>query len=198
MPAQNISTLTRCIFTLLCLVAPVHSWAQSYTMTTFVGTDRLGDGKQATTVPLRDPYGVAQDAAGTMYIADRLEHRIRRVGADGVISTLAGTGRPGFTGDGGPATAAKLNGPLNLKLDGNGNLFICDYGNSVVRKINLTTGIITTVAGDGTILYSGENKLATQAALNMPLGVGLDAQKNVYIADYSNNRVRKLTRVRKK
>lgn len=237
------------LFTLVCFAIPVDSWAQSYTLTTFAGADRLGDGRQATTVPLRDPYGAAQDAEGNIYISDRDDHRIRKVSPAGVISTIAGTGRPGFGGDGGPATAAFLNTPTVVQLDNRGSLFFVDYNNALIRKINLATGIITTVAGDRTIAYGGENVQATRSglaptdvavdsdgnlyiadafnhrvrkvnaadgtiqtiagignpgfagdrgsaltsALNFPWGVGLDAQKNVYIADYSNARVRKIT-----
>lgn len=237
------------LFTLVCFAIPVNSWAQSYTLTTFAGADHLGDGKQATAVPLRDPYAAAQDSAGNIYITDRDDQRIRKVSPTGVITTIAGTGRPGFGGDGGPATAALMDTPTSVQLDNKGNLFFVDYNNALVRKINLTTGIITTVAGDRTTGYGGENVQATRsgmtptdvaidadgnlyiadafnhrvrkvnasdgtiqtiagignpgfsgngtsaltAALNLPWGVALDAQKNVYIADYANGRVRKVT-----
>ncbi|MEP6963636.1 MAG: hypothetical protein ABI995_16265, partial [Acidobacteriota bacterium] len=132
---------------LFLLLSATRLHGQSYTLTTIAGSDRVGDGRQATTVPLRFPYGTAQDAAGNIYVADRDDHRIRRVAPNGIISTIAGTGRSGNNGDGGPGTAAKLNGATNVRLDTKGNLFICDYDNQTVRKLDLTTGIITTVAG---------------------------------------------------
>ncbi len=238
-----------CLLAFLSVPLCVTMWGQSYILTTVAGADHLGDGKQATAVPLRDPWGVSQDAAGNIYIADQSDNRVRKVSPTGVISTIAGTGRADYTGDGGPATAATLDGPKSVRLDGKGNLFIVDFNNSVIRKLDLGSGVITTVAGDGTTAYSGENVLATQsgmtpwdlaidsdgslyiadafnhrirrvnasdgkvqtvaglgsagysgnngpattAAFNFPLGVALDAQHNIYIADYLNNRVRKVT-----
>src|SRR5262245_55765417 len=95
---------------------------QSYSLTTIAGSDRLRDGKQATTVPLRYPWGTAQDEAGNIYIADQADHRIRKVSAAGLMTTIAGTGRPGYSGDNGPATAAQFKGPTNIRLDGKGGL----------------------------------------------------------------------------
>ncbi|MEO5924722.1 MAG: hypothetical protein ABIR70_12935 [Bryobacteraceae bacterium] len=182
----------RKFWTVACFAAvSIPLWSQSYTLTTIAGADHLGDGKQATTVPLREPFGVAQDAAGNIYIADQSDHRIRRVDANGVITTIAGTGRPDYTGDGGPATAATFFSPRNLRLDGKGNLFVCDYNNGVIRKIDLTTGIITTVAGNGTFTYNGENIPATQSGMS-PFDLAIDSDGNLYIADGFNHRVRRV------
>src|SRR5579872_4398474 len=166
--------------------------AQSYLVTTVAGSNRLLDGHPAKTVPLRYPYGVAQDAGGNAYIADNNDNRIRKVDASGVITTVAGNGTAGFSGDNGPAAQAMLNGPQGVKLDGKGNLFVADYGNSRVRKIVLATGVITTVAGNGDFHYSGEGGSALAAGMD-PFDIAVDTADNLYIADFFNNRVRKVT-----
>jgi uncharacterized protein (TIGR03437 family) len=191
MHAPLFPIIARCIFTAL-LILPASSWAQSYTLTTVAGGDRLGDGKPATSVALRDPWAAVQDAAGNIYIADRADNRVRRVAPDGVITTVAGTGIAGFTGDNGPAILARLNKPYNVRLDGSGNLFIADYNNQRVRKVVLTTGIITTVAGDGRLPYSGDGVLATQTAID-PVDIAIDSAGDLYIADALNNRIRKVS-----
>ena len=120
--------------------------AQSYLTTTFAGSNRLLDGHAANTVPLRYPWGIVQDAAGNVYFADTADNRIRHIDPTGIITTIAGTGEPGYSGDNGPAAKAQLSGPQGIALDSKGNLFICDYQNEVVRKVILSTGIISTVA----------------------------------------------------
>jgi hypothetical protein len=132
---------------------------------------------------------VAFDGPGNLYIADLNNYRIRKVSAGGIITTVAGTGTPGFSGDGGPATAAELSGPQGVAVDGPGNLYIADTGNSRVRRISFS-GIITTVAGNGTSGYSGDGGLATGAQLNDPIGVAVDGSGNLYIADEYNNSIR--------
>jgi uncharacterized protein (TIGR03437 family) len=167
-------------------------WAQSYTLTTIAGIDRSGDGKLATQAPLRFPVAAVQDANGVTYIADAEDHRIRRVSAQGIISTVAGTGRSGFSGDDGPAVLAELDFPVAVRLDGNGNLFIADYNNQRIRKVNLTTGIITTVVGNGDWEYNGDGVPAAEAAVD-PRDFEIDSAGNFYIADAENNRIRKVT-----
>lgn len=166
--------------------------AQSYIMTTAAGTSRLLDGHAATSVPLRYPFGIAEDTGGNLYVADTDDNRIRRVDANGVITTLAGNGGAGFSGDNGPATAATLNAPQGLKLDGKGNLFFADYGNKRVRRIVLATGVITTVAGNGNYLYSGDGGPATSAGMD-PYDIAVDGSDNLYIADFANNRIRRVS-----
>ena len=161
-------------------------------MTTAAGGNRLLDGNPAKTVPLRYPDGAAQDSAGNLYFADRDDNRVRKVDTNGVISTVAGTGQAGFTGDGGPATKAQLNGPQGIKIDGKGNLYIADYLNNRVRKVNLSTGVITTVAGNGNYQYSGDGQSGTAVGID-PYDVAVDGAGNIYIADYLNNRVRKVS-----
>jgi len=125
--------------------------AQPGTITTVVGTGTAGfsgDGGAATAAKINSPRGLFIDGAGNLYIADRLNHRIRKVDADGIITTVAGTGVQGFSGDGGPATAAQLNDPTGVAVDEAGNLYIADAENHRIRKVD-TGGIITTVAGTG-------------------------------------------------
>ena len=138
--------------------------------------------------------GVAVDASGNVYISDGTNNKIRVVTAStGIISTYAGTGTAGALGDGAAASAAQLSAPRGLAIDGSGNLYIADANNNKVRKIVLSTGIITTVAGTGTAGATGDGAAATSALLNSPRGVCTDAAGNIYIADRSNNKVRKVT-----
>ncbi len=151
-----------------------------------------GDGGPGTAAQLNSPNGVATDAAGNLYIADSGNNRIRRVTAAGIISTIAGNGTPGFSGDGGAATAAQLNYPWGLGVDSAGNVYIADSGNNRIRRVT-AAGIISTIAGNGTLGFSGDGGSATAAQLNFPWGVGVDSAGNVYIADTYNHRVRKIT-----
>ena len=150
-----------------------------------------GDGGPAVAAQLSLPYGVALDGAGNLYIADTGNHRIRKVDAAGVISTVAGDGTPGFGGDGGPAVAAQLRSPTGVAVDGAGNLYIADVNNHRIRKVD-AAGAITTVAGDGTFGYSGDGGVAVAAQLNLPRGVAPDGAGNLYIADWVNGRIRKV------
>ena len=150
-----------------------------------------GDGGAATAGELNLPQGVALDGAGNLYIADTANNRIRRVDAfTGEITTVAGTGAQGYAGDGALATLAEFNQPQGIAVDGEGNLYIADTGNNVVRKINAATGNITTIAGTGAQGYAGDGALATQAKLNLPTALAVDAAGDVYIADAGNNRIR--------
>jgi hypothetical protein len=152
------------------------------------GNNVPGDGGPATSASL-SPLGVAVDAAGNLFIADR---GIRKVAAaTGIITTVAGTGSSGFSGDGGPATSASL-APYSVAVDAAGNLFIADTNNQRVRKVAAATGIITTVAGTGAFGFSGDGGPATSASLRNPEGVAVDAAGNLFIADSLNHRVRKV------
>ena len=150
-----------------------------------------GDGGAATSAQLRNPQDVVLDAAGNLYIVDTGDHRIRKVNSAGVISTVAGSGAQGFSGDGGAATAAQLNQPRGVALDGAGNLYIADWFNQRIRKVD-TDGDISTVAGTGTAGFSGDGGAATSAQLDNPYGVAVDGASNLYIADDNNNRIRKV------
>lgn len=157
----------------------------------------LGDNGPATGAQLSFPAGLALDSTGNLYIGEYL--RVRKVVANsGSIVTVAGTGNPGYTGDGGPATNATLQGVRGIAIDGAGNLYIADRWNSVVRKVNFATGNITTVAGKGAPSYTGpffagDGGLATSAQLDYPLGVAVDTAGNLYISDTGNNAIREVT-----
>jgi sugar lactone lactonase YvrE len=153
-----------------------------------------GDGGPATCALLAlgtGPAGVALDASGNLYIADTFNSRIRKVDTSGTISTVAGNGNDGFSGDGGPATSAQLFEPFGVAVDANGNLYISDEENNRIRKVN-TSGIITTVAGDGGFGFGGDGGPATCALLAVPAGVAVDAGGNLYIADAGNDRIRRV------
>ncbi len=150
-----------------------------------------GDGGPATAAQLNYPIGVATDAQGSVYIAERDNHRVRKVDVNGVITTVAGNGTAAFGGDGGLATSAQLNTPVAVVVDAQGNLYIADSHNHRIRRVD-PTGVITTVAGDGTAAFGGDGGLATSAQLNLPSGVALDAQGGLYIGDLENQRVRKV------
>ena len=153
-----------------------------------------GDGGPATAARLSSPRGVAADGAGNIYIADSGNHRIRKVDAAGVISTVAGNGVDGFSGDGGPATAAELRWPGDVAVDGAGNIYIAGISNNRIRKVDASTGIITTIAGNGRNSgFSGDGGPATAAQLAFPVGIAADAAGNLYIADRDNHRIRRLT-----
>jgi sugar lactone lactonase YvrE len=150
-----------------------------------------GDGGAATNASLYYPSGVAFDASGNLYIADNDNNRIRKVDTNGIITTVAGNGQNGYSGDGGAATNASLEGPFGVACDTSGNLFIADLFNNRIRKVD-TNGIITTVAGNGGAGYSGDGGAATNASLYYPEGVAVDTMGNLYIADYQNSRIRKV------
>jgi hypothetical protein len=151
-----------------------------------------GDGGAATAASLNHPEGVAVDNAGNIYIADSFNNRIRKVNASGTITTVAGNGSPGFTGDG-VATQVAVNDPSGVAVDNNGNLYIADNASHRVRKLALSTGIISTIAGTGTAGFSGDGGPAVAAQLDHPTHLAFDKAGNLFIADYSNNRIRKVS-----
>jgi len=154
------------------------------------------DGNPAPLASLHLPTSLTLDGAGNIYIADSAHNRIRKVTAStDIITTIAGNGNPTYTGDNGLSGNATLDTPSGVALDGAGNLYIADTGNNVVRKITASTGIIATVAGNGTIGNTGDGSAATSAELNQPQGVTVDASGNLYIADTSNHRIRKVDAV---
>ena len=184
-------------------------------LTTIAGTlDTNGfvDGVAATKAQLDFPQGVAVDSSGNLYIADTGNNRIRELTPSTskcptsptcfTIATIAGTGSAGYSGDNGPATSATLNGPLSVALDSSGNLYIADTGNNRIRKLVLSTGVITTVAGNGTQCQipstptpttCGDGGSATSAMLNTPAGIAVDSSGNLYIADQSNFVIREVS-----
>jgi hypothetical protein len=156
------------------------------------GISCIFPGLGATSASLCYPVGVAVDNNGNLYIADSDGNRIRKVAPGGIMTTVAGNGAPGYSGDGGPATSARLSDPWGVAADAAGDLYIADSGNSVIRKVS-PDGMITTVAGNGSAGYSGDGGPATNAQLFEAAGVAVDPSGSLYIADTSNNRIRKVT-----
>lgn len=157
------------------------------------GGSLLADGVQAVDAELNQPKAVTLDAAGNLYIAEAGANRVRKVNlASGIITTVAGNGTAGPTGDGGPATNAELNNPSGIAVDATGDLFIADTGNNKIRRVYALTGTIVTIAGTGTAGATGDLGFAVNAELNAPQGVAVDAVGQLYIADTANNVVRKV------
>ncbi|HET9951955.1 MAG TPA: hypothetical protein VFS09_09190 [Candidatus Eisenbacteria bacterium] len=165
-------------------------------VTTVAGTGAAGyagDGGSATAARLRSPEGIELALNGDLYIADTSNQAIRRVAsATGIITTVAGTGAPGYSGDGGAAVSARLSAPVSITTGPSGEIFIADRGNNVVRRFTVG-GSIATVAGSGAAGHSGDGGAATSAMLNGPAGIALDASGAVYVADSSNHRIRKFS-----
>ena len=162
-------------------------------ITTFAGNGTAGfsgDGGAAITAKLQNPSGVAVDTSGNVYIADEFNSRIRKVNALGIISTVAGTGTAGFSGDSGPATGAKISYPADIATDLSGNLYIADRGNSCVRKVNISGIISSLTLYNTTGGYSGDGGPSVTAELNFPSGIKADVYGNVFISDGLNNRIR--------
>ena len=185
--------MTRLIALLLCCVSLFGQAPGS--IQTIAGTGSAsfsGDGGPANRATLNVAVDVAADRAGNIFIADQFNHRIRRIAPDGNISTVAGTGAPGFAGDGGLAVNAQINTPTGIFTDGAGNLFIADVANNRIRKVD-TSGIITTLAGNGSRGYSGDGGPAIAASFLNAVRVAVDPSGNVFIADQSNHRIRRVT-----
>lgn len=148
-----------------------------------------GDGGPAVEAQLSFPTGIAVSSDGSIYVADTDNHRIRRIAPDGTITTTAGTGNQGFSGDGGPAAAAELSNPTGIALDSKGNLYIADFGNSRIRKVSVD-GVISTVAGSSSIGYDGDGGPATKAAITSPYGVAVLPPGELIFTDFSANVIR--------
>lgn len=151
----------------------------------------VGEGLNAKETSLWTPGRIFIDKNGNLYVSEWHAQRVRRIGPDGIITTVAGNGRSGYEGDGGPATEASLQSPNGIFVDNNGVLYIADLGNSCVRRVD-PDGTITTVAGTGTADWSGDGGPATDAQLDRPSGVFVDSAGNLFIADTRNKRVRKV------
>jgi sugar lactone lactonase YvrE len=179
--------------------------ATTHLISTVAGIDRVinspidpqpgggynGDNRPATTARLFGPRDIALDGHGNLFIADALNHRIRRVDADtGLITTVAGTGTAGYNGDYRKATTAQLNDPGAVTVDRHGNVLIADIANARIRRVDARTGQINTVVGTGTPGYNGDNKRATTANVYVPVGLHVDRSGRLYIADTFNAKIR--------
>jgi len=163
-------------------------------ITTIAGTGEQGfaaDGVAANTAPLNSPGEICVNLAGDLFIADTGNHRVRKVGADGIINTVAGSGSAGFLGDGGPATSAQLSSPSGVAVDSMGGFYIADTGNNRIRKVNVG-GTITTLAGNGTAGNAGDGGPASAAELSSPSSLAVDTAGNVYVADTGNYAIRRI------
>lgn len=170
------------------------AWGQQYLMTSIAGNGidgSTGDGGPAVQSEVSSPSAIAIDAAGNVYFADGGVHRVRKIAANGTITTIAGNGTPGYTGDGAAATTAELNEPGGVAVDSQGNIYISDSGNMVIRMIN-PQGVISTIAGNNADGggYTGDGGPATNAQLYAPAGIAVDSMDNLYIADEGNNVIR--------
>ena len=153
-----------------------------------------GDGEQATHAKLNYPDAVIVDHLGNIYISDELNQRIRKIAAStGIINTIAGNGSAGYNGDNIPATDASLNRPAGLCFDSEGRLYIADWGNNRIRRVDLSTGVISTIGGNGIAGYSGDGNLATNATLNTPVQVFTDHEDNILIAEPMTATIRRIT-----
>ncbi|HME06279.1 MAG TPA: hypothetical protein VKG25_04480, partial [Bryobacteraceae bacterium] len=183
---------TRFWFLAACVATQFIVYSQNYTISTVAGTNRVTENVPASGAPLRTPSGIAIDSAGNLYIADALDNRVRKINPSGLISTFAGTGQPGYTGDRGPAAKATLFFPSSVAVDSAGNVYIADSSNNAVRKVT-TDGMINTVAGTGATGFGGDGGLATRAKVE-PTAVAVDAAGNLYIGD-ATYRIRKVDAV---
>ena len=151
-----------------------------------------GDAGPATGAQLNFPTGITRGPDGSFYFCDTSNHRIRRLTADGKISTVAGSGQPGWSGDGGPALAAKLHEPYEVRFDASGNMFWVERLSHCVRKLDVKSGIVTTIAGTGTPGFSGDGGAATNAQLNEPHSIGFNKDGDLFICDVKNHRIRRV------
>lgn len=176
------------IATLACSGAPRQ-------IATFAGSGQkgyAGDGGPAARARLNNPFGVAKGPDGAIYVCDMGNHVIRRVGTNGVITTVAGTGAKGYSGDGGPALKAELNEPYEVRFDRDGSMYFVEMRNHVVRRVDAATQTIRTIAGTGKAGFSGDGSDAIKAMLNQPHSIQFDSRGDLYICDILNHRVRRV------
>jgi streptogramin lyase len=180
---------------LLVLISLPLAHAAEWTTSTFAGNGTAGysgDGGAATSAQIDNPFGVIRGPDGAIYFCEYTGHKIRRVAPDGTISTVAGTGQKGFSGDGGPALKATFNLPHELRFSSSGDLYVVDMTNHAVRKIDMKTKQISTVAGVGKPGYSGDDGPATAAMLKQPHSIQFGPDGHLYICDIGNNVIRRL------
>lgn len=193
---MNISTIAQRLHFALLLLSSLcwNNSAEAQIITTVAGSDSVGyagDGGAATAARLKRPCGVRFDTHGNMFIADNFNHVVRKVTTSGTISTVAGNGVSGFSGNGGPATDATLGAIYGVAADATDNIFFADYANNIVWQVN-SAGTIFALAGNGTAGYSGDGGPAYAAQLARVSDVAVDGSGNIYIADQGNFRIRKV------
>ncbi len=191
--AVRVSNSSGTTYTEFLYLPPAFDQIAIGDITTIAGVGNfVGEGRLAAQA-LVDAQAIAFDAAGNLYMGEEPGGRVRKIGPDGRIVTIGGTGVIGFSGDGGPATDAQFNWPAGVAVDHAGNVYVADgFGNNRIRRIDVSTGVVTTIAGAGRAGYSGDGAAATQAALNMPSSLALDGQANVYVVDSGNQRIRRI------
>jgi streptogramin lyase len=193
---MKINSVRGLIFGTLVSAATIEAAAATpRQISTFAGTGLAGysgDDGLAGKAQLNNPYGITRGPDGALYICDMENHRIRKVARDGIITTIAGTGKRGYSGDGSPALHAELNEPYEVRFDKGGNLFFVEMRNHIVRRIDSRTKFISTVAGSGKEGFSGDGGPATKAELRQPHSIQFDGKSCLYICDIGNNRIRKV------
>ena len=189
---RRVSVAASLFLALLC-TAPVTIEAAGRVVT-WAGNGKsayTGDGGPASAATIGGPFGVSLGPDGALYVCEIDNHCVRRIDRrTGLISTVAGTGKQGYSGDGGPATRALCNEPYEVRFDGAGNMFFVEMKNHLVRRVDAKTHTISTVAGTGQPGFRGDGGPATEAAMDRPHGCGIDAQGNIFVADSNNHRVR--------
>ena len=177
------------------IILLIRVTALSATIATVAGTGDpgfSGDGSEASEARIKGPFGVVKGPQGNLYICDTFNHRVRCVDVRGKITTVAGTGKKGYSGDGGKSTRAKLNEPYEVRLGTDGNVYFVEMQNHIVRHVDLKTGIITTIAGTGQRGFSGDGGPAIQAKMNRPHSIQFGPKGDLYICDIGNHRIRKV------
>ena len=180
---------------ILLLAAAYACGGEVRQIATFAGTGKkgyAGDGGPATHAQLNNPFGIVKGPGGALYVCDTGNHVIRRIATNGIITTVAGTRKGGYSGDGGPALKAELNEPYEVRFDKAGNMYFVEMRNHVVRRVDAETLTITTLAGTGKAGYSGDGGPARNAMLNQPHSIQLDARGDLYISDILNHRIRRV------
>jgi streptogramin lyase len=185
----------RTLITIAFILLPA-SWLSAQTIATIAGagkTENNGDRGPALSINVGNPFGVEIGPDGALYICEISNHRIMRLDLkSGDLTTVAGNGTKGYSGDGGPATKAQLNEPYEIRFDASGDMLFVEMQNHLVRKVDAKTGKISTIAGTGQKGFSGDGGLATKAELSTPHSIALDSDNNLYIADIANHRIRKV------